>query len=77
MLVLMFITIVGMLLGIAGMQYLALCEQRRTQFMLSRVQAAIGEFDHRRALVVDEVVMGRPFEQMINTSLINRYGKAA
>ncbi len=87
MLPFMFVVIVAMLFGIAGMQYLALCEQRVTQAKLDRVYAAVASRDHRRKALTDEQIMGQPFNVVdlwpkviadtIARSLIDRYGEAA
>jgi hypothetical protein len=65
--IMMFLTVVLMLGGIAGMQYLALCEQRATQWRLDRVRAALTAYNDRRhvpPLTVEEL-MGAPFMEFI------------
>jgi len=63
MMLMMFTIVVLMLLGIAGMQYLVLCEQRATQFRLDRVRGALAVFEGRRLSI--EQMMGAPFMEFI------------
>lgn len=65
MLIMMFLIIVLMLLGIAGMQYLALCEQRITQAKIDRVHAVLAAYDRRREVLRVEEMMGAPFLKFI------------
>lgn len=48
--IIMFITLLAVLVGIAGLQYLALCEQRRTRWQLARIEAAVQRFEFRRPI---------------------------
>ena len=65
MMLMMFTIVVLMLLGIAGMQYLVLCEQRATQFRLDRVRGALAVFEGRRHELSIEQMMGAPFMEFI------------
>lgn len=58
----MFLTVVCMLGGIAGMQYLALCEQRATQWRLDRVRAALTAYNDRRHVPPPETALQSAFE---------------
>jgi hypothetical protein len=50
MMIIMFVTLVSMGCVIAWMQYLGLCEQRRTQHQLARVNEAVERFERRQFL---------------------------
>lgn len=50
MIIIMFITLLAVLGVMAWMQYLGLCEQRRTQHQLARIDAAVERFERRQYL---------------------------
>lgn len=62
MLVFMFVVISLMSLGIAGMQYLILCEQRRMQSQWRRIAAATEAFEYRQFMASPMVMRPNPPE---------------